>query len=115
MDLINAASVLKELGHPTRLHVYRRLVIAGDKGLAVGDLQKELEIPSSTLSHHIAALVTVGLVQQRREGRTLFCTAQYATLQKLLTFLTDQCCAGQGKSPDAHGEINALHEYFTVS
>ncbi len=96
MDLENAAAVLKELGHPTRLKVYRRLVIAGAKGLMVGQVQKELDIPASTLSHHIAALVAVGLVQQRREGRTLFCTAQYATLQMLLSFLTSQCCAGEG-------------------
>ncbi len=94
MKIEMAASLLKELGHPTRLSIYRRLVVAGEEGLPVGELQKELDIPASTLSHHISALVTVGLVKQRRQGRTLFCTTQYAVLQELLSFITDQCCTG---------------------
>ncbi len=95
MDIENAASLLKELGHTTRLSIYRRLVKAGTEGLPVGEIQKELEIPASTLSHHISALVTVGLIKQRREGRTLYCTTQYETLQNLLSFMTDQCCSDQ--------------------
>ncbi len=94
MELDIAAALLKELGHPTRLSIYRQLVVAGEQGLAVGEVQKELNIPASTLSHHISALVAVGLVKQRREGRTLYCTTQYATLEKLLHFMTDQCCSG---------------------
>ncbi len=94
MELQIAASLLKELGHPTRLSIYRHLVVAGEQGLAVGDVQKELNIPASTLSHHISALVTVGLVKQRRQGRVLYCTTQYTVLQDLLNFMTDQCCSG---------------------
>ncbi len=97
MELENAASLLKELGHPTRLSIYRRLVIAGKQGLPVGEVQKELNIPASTLSHHISALVAVGLVKQRREGRVLFCTTQYEILQELLSFMTDQCCSEQAE------------------
>ncbi len=92
MDIDSAAALLKELGHSTRLQIYRKLVTAGTNGLSVGTLQKELEIPGSTLSHHISALLAVSLIKQRRDGRTLYCTAQYDTLQKLLAFLTDQCC-----------------------
>ncbi len=99
MELDIAAALLKELGHPTRLSIYRQLVVAGEQGLAVGEVQKELNIPASTLSHHISALVAVGLVKQRREGRTLYCTTQYATLEKLLHFMTDQCCAGTEEEP----------------
>ncbi len=94
MHLDTAAALLKELGHSTRLRIYRRLVTAGTDGLSVGELQQELEIPGSTLSHHISALLAVSLIKQRREGRTLFCTAQYATLQNLLSFLADECCSG---------------------
>ncbi len=100
MELENAASLLKELGHPTRLSIYRRLVVAGEQGLPVGEVQKELSIPASTLSHHISALVAVGLIKQRREGRVLYCTTQYEVLQELLSFMTDQCCSEQSTLPD---------------
>jgi DNA-binding transcriptional ArsR family regulator len=55
MDLNTAANALRELGHPTRLSIYRELVRAGHEGLPVGELQKHLEIPASTLSHHLSA------------------------------------------------------------
>lgn len=64
MELSKAADTLKELGHPTRLSVYRELVKAGHEGLPVGELQKRLEIPASTLSHHLSSLISVSLVRQ---------------------------------------------------
>lgn len=95
MDIETAASALKELGHPTRLGIYKRLVKAGEHGLPVGNLQKELEVPSSTLSHHISALISVNLVKQKREGRILYCTAQYEMLENIITFLSEECCKDQ--------------------
>lgn len=95
MNTEDVASALKELGHTTRLGVYKRLVKAGQGGLSVGELQKELAVPSSTLSHHIAALVSVGLVKQEREGRMLKCTAQYGVLNEIIAFLLDECCQDQ--------------------
>ncbi|GAA4872513.1 helix-turn-helix domain-containing protein [Ferrimonas pelagia] len=86
------AKALKELGHPARLAVYKRLSKAGHAGLPVGTLQKELAIPGSTLSHHISALVSAGLVKQHREGRILHCVAQYDQFDRLLAFLCDECC-----------------------
>ena len=62
MQLEEVAKALKELGHPTRLFIFKHLVKAGEQGLPVGELQKQLGIPSSTLSHHISAPVSVGLV-----------------------------------------------------
>ena len=76
MELNDVAAALKELGNPTRLGVYKELVRAGEHGAPVGDLQKKLNVPSSTMSHHISALVSVGLVRQVREGRVLQCIAQ---------------------------------------
>ena len=69
---------------------------AGEDGLAVGELQELLEIPASTLSHHLAHLVNAGLVRQSREGRVLRCTPNFALMNLLLGFLTEQCCAGVG-------------------
>ncbi len=97
MNTETIASTLKELGHPTRLGIYKRLVKAGEGGLSVGELQKDLDVPSSTLSHHIAALVSVGLVKQTREGRVLNCTAQYDVLRDIIAFLMDECCQDQCK------------------
>ncbi|RVC26363.1 ArsR family transcriptional regulator, partial [Mesorhizobium sp. M7A.F.Ca.AU.002.02.1.1] len=62
MRLEKAAAQLEALGNPTRLQLYRILVRAGDDGLAVGSVQGRLDIPSSTLSHHLKRLVDTGLV-----------------------------------------------------
>lgn len=94
MDLNTAANALRELGHPTRLSVYRELVRAGHDGLPVGVLQKRLGIPASTLSHHISALMSAGMVRQERQSRTLVCRPCYAQLEQLMAFLTEECCAG---------------------
>ena len=92
MQLQDAADKLAELGHATRLGVYRALVKAGDDGLPVSDIMQQLETPASTLSHHISRLVRVGLIKQVRQGRVLRCYAQYRELTKLINFLTKECC-----------------------
>lgn len=92
MQLDEVAKALKELGHPTRLFIFRHLIKAGESGLPVGDIQKQLSIPASTLSHHIAALVSVGLVKQNRESRTLMCVSQYDVLEEIIEFLREECC-----------------------
>lgn len=93
MDIEFFAKALKELGHPTRLQIFKHLVKSGHQGLAVGDIQEELGIPGSTLSHHISSLVAAGLVKQHREGRTLYCVPQYDALQQVIDFLQDECCS----------------------
>lgn len=92
MEIIEAAAAMKELGHPTRLQVFKRLVKSGPNGLPVGSLQTELQIPSSTLSHHISGLVSVGLVQQKRDGRTLNCCPNLSLLKEVIRFLQSECC-----------------------
>ena len=87
------ASYLEALGNPTRLKIYRALVRAGEDGLPVGRLQEKLKIAPSTLSHHIKALVIVGLITQEREATTLICHTNYAVMQGLVDFLVAECCA----------------------
>ncbi|MDH3229894.1 MAG: metalloregulator ArsR/SmtB family transcription factor [Alphaproteobacteria bacterium] len=94
MDIIDLAACLETLGHPTRLAAFRLLVRAGRGGLPVGALQRHLEVPASTLSHHLSHLVAAGLVRQTRDGRVLRCTADYARMDRILAALTAQCCAG---------------------
>ncbi len=85
---------LAQLGNITRLRIFRLLVKAGKSGLSVGEIQDKLDIPGSTLSHHISKLVNLDLVKQTREGRVLHCTANYDLLNNVVDELKDQCCVG---------------------
>jgi len=98
MDLDQAAFCLEKLGNPTRLHIVRLLVRSGPDGLRVGEIQRHLGIPASTLSHHILHLVNAGLVRQEREGRILRCRPGFDLIQGLIDMLTEECCAGVGQS-----------------
>ncbi|MDA0149087.1 ArsR/SmtB family transcription factor [Vibrio sp. LaRot3] len=95
MQLEFVAKALKELGHTTRLSIYKAVVKAGYQGIAVGGLQETLGIPGSTLSHHISSLASAGLISQRREGRTLYCVAEYQCLEGVIGFLQDECCVDE--------------------
>lgn len=96
MESNRVARCLETLGHPTRLEAFRLLVKAGPDGLPVGEVQAHLDVPGSTLSHHIALLVRAGLVDQRREGRVLRCVANFRLMSELVGFLADECCSGVG-------------------
>ncbi|MEZ9175216.1 transcriptional regulator [Vibrio kanaloae] len=97
MELETIAKALKELGHPTRLCIYKEVVKAGYQGIAVGSIQNILGIPASTLSHHVSSLSSAGLISQRREGRTLYCVAEYECLNTVISFLRDECCLNEGQ------------------
>ena len=94
MEHEKAAKTLGELGNTTRLAIFRYLVKVGPEGVPVGQIQKALGVPGSTLSHHISRLVSVGLIKQNRASRVLYCTAQYTALQELIDFLQSECCVG---------------------
>ena len=104
MDIEVVAKALKELGHPTRLSIYKAVVRAGYQGTPVGSLQEKLGIPGSTLSHHISSLVSAGLLSQRREGRTLYCVAEYEQLDCVIGFLKDECCVDEEALEHAVGQ-----------
>src|SRR6478752_4816891 len=95
MKIDDAAARLEALGNRTRLQIYRALVRAGHSGMPVGRLQEKLKIPASTLSHHIKALVSVGLVSQVREATTLVCHANFDAMRGLVDFLAAECCADE--------------------
>lgn len=94
MDDLRATRALDALGNDKRLAIYRLLVRAGDGGLAVGDIQRALGIPASTLSHHVAWLSRAGLVAQKRQGREIRCRADYEIMRGLVGYLTEACCVG---------------------
>jgi ArsR family transcriptional regulator, arsenate/arsenite/antimonite-responsive transcriptional repressor len=92
MKIDDAAARLEALGNPTRLRIYRTLVRAGDAGLSVGKLQTKLDLAGSTLSHHLKALIAVGLIVQERQGTTLICRANYDVMRGIVDFLVAECC-----------------------
>lgn len=95
MEVGDAAKVLKELGHPHRLRIFKRLVKAGFEGLPVGVLREELDIPPSSMTHHIASLISAGLIAQKREGRVLRCIPKYHRLWQVISFLQEECCVDE--------------------
>ena len=94
MDEDRASTALAALGNRTRLKLFRLLVRAGDDGLNVGEAQRYLDVPSSTLAHHFAHLTRAGLVMQERRGREVVCRADFTAMNELMGFLTEACCTG---------------------
>jgi ArsR family transcriptional regulator len=106
MKLDDAAARLEALGNPTRLKIYRALVKAGDAGLSVGKLQAKLDVAASTLSHHLKAMLIVGLIHQERQSTTLICRANYDVMRALVGYLVAECCA-DGVCPPVASKAHA--------
>ena len=94
MDTKAAIGSLSALAQETRLAIFRLLVEAGTSGLAAGVIAERLGIPTSSLSFHLADLHRAGLIDQRRESRSLIYSANYRAMSALVGFLTENCCGG---------------------
>jgi ArsR family transcriptional regulator, arsenate/arsenite/antimonite-responsive transcriptional repressor len=99
MKASDAAAALGAISHPHRLAVFRLLVQKGPQGLAAGQISLKLGIPPSSLTFHLQQLRHAGLVGQRRLGRQLIYAADFAAMNGLLAYLTDNCCDGASCSP----------------
>src|SRR5437016_13651710 len=86
------ADMFSAMGTEPRLRIMQLLLSAHPDGMVVGEIQEELDIPASTLSHHLDALQREGLVSVTREGKFLRCRADAAGLRDLLAFLYAECC-----------------------
>jgi ArsR family transcriptional regulator len=91
-EIIRFADMLTAMGTESRLRIMQLLLSAHPDGLVVGDIGSELDIPSSTLSHHLDKLKNEGLVRVRREGTFLWYSANTDALEELLGFLYAECC-----------------------
>jgi DNA-binding transcriptional ArsR family regulator len=89
-----AAERLAALGQATRLAIFRLLVQAGPAGVSAGAIGEKLAIPAPTLSFHLAHLSRVGLIRARQESRFIYYAADYAAMDDLLAYLTQNCCQG---------------------
>ena len=95
MDAETAVRALGALAQDTRLAVFRRLVVAGPDGIPAGALAADLGVPAPTLSFHLKELETAGLARRARNGRMIYCSANYETMRDLLMFLSEDCCGGR--------------------
>ncbi len=87
-----AVAALAALAQETRLDIYRLLVQAGPGGLPAGRIGERLDLALPTLSFHLAQLKHAGLVAARRDGRSIIYAANYAAMNGLLAYLTENCC-----------------------
>ncbi|WP_242187499.1 metalloregulator ArsR/SmtB family transcription factor [Sphingomonas sp. CARO-RG-8B-R24-01] len=94
MEIKNAVAGLSALAHEGRLTVFRMLVQAGPTGIAAGEIARQMEVPPNTLSANLTILSHAGLIDSRREGRSVIYTAKYENMSDLLEYLMKDCCGG---------------------
>lgn len=86
--------MLAALGQPARLSIFRWLVRAGPEGGCVEDINDQVKMPGSTLSHHLDTLRSSGLLTARREGRYIYYAVDWEAAASLIRFITEDCCGG---------------------
>lgn len=86
------AEQLAALGHPVRLAVLRFVVQGGESGVPAGEIQSHVDMPASTLSHHLKRLVDAGMLTSRSEGTFHYYTADYKMLRALTDYVWEDCC-----------------------
>lgn len=91
-----AVTALYALAHEHRLGVYRMLVEAGPEGLNAGTIAQKLKLPPSSLTFHLQHLHRAELITQQRSSRQLIYSADFAVMNDLMGYLTENCCAGSG-------------------
>ena len=98
MKSAQVVKALSGLAQPTRLALYRLLVARGPEGMAAGQVAEKLKVSPATLSFHFRTLSHAGLIESRQKGRFIYYAANFAAMNDMLAFLTDNCCGG---NPDA--------------
>ena len=94
MKIPDAVQSLSALAQESRLAVFRLLVKAGPEGVAAGDIARKLKTPANTMSAQLLVLSNAGLVQARRDGRSILYSADFEAMSRLLLFITEDCCGG---------------------
>lgn len=89
-----AIDCLSALAHEGRLRAFRLLVTAGPAGLAAGEIARRLGTPPNTLSANLSLLTHAGLVQSRRDGRSIIYSARFDRMGALMAYLAEDCCGG---------------------
>ncbi len=109
--LEEAAQGFAAVGSEPRLDVLLSLVRAGPAGLAVGEIQDRVDLPASTLAHHLRFLAAAGLIEQEREGRVVRNRAAFGRIESLADFLLRECCSESGAPhPEGRGHGHQASE-----
>jgi DNA-binding transcriptional ArsR family regulator len=95
MDTSTTIKALAALAQESRLKVFRLLVRSGTEGLAAGEIARRLEIPHNTMSSQLSILTNAGLVDSRRDGRSIIYNIDFDGTRNLLSFLMEDCCQGR--------------------
>ncbi|TNF86645.1 MAG: helix-turn-helix transcriptional regulator [Gammaproteobacteria bacterium] len=94
MDITDATRALAALAQESRLRAFRMLVRSGSDGIAAGKIADALDVPHNTMSTHLSTLVNAGLVNSRRESRSIIYSIDFDGTRALLSFLMEDCCQG---------------------
>ena len=94
MEKKPALTALIGLAHESRLDIFRLLVEQGPEGMSAGEIAEKLNLANATLSFHLKGMSHAGLVVPRQEGRFIFYSANFATMNHLVAYLTENCCRG---------------------
>jgi ArsR family transcriptional regulator len=105
METKQAIQALSALAQESRLAIFRLLIQAGPAGLPAGAIGEKLDLPPATLSFHLAGLTRAGLAQSRQEGRFVIYSASFENLNRLVAFLTENCCGGASCEP-SKGDVD---------
>jgi DNA-binding transcriptional ArsR family regulator len=99
MEMSQIIDALSALAQATRLAVYRLLVESGPDGLPAGEIGEKLDLPPATLSFHLAHLARAGLLRSRQDGRFIIYSADFENMNRLVGYLTENCCGGASCAP----------------
>jgi DNA-binding transcriptional ArsR family regulator len=108
METKQIVQALGALAQDTRLGIFRLLMQAGPQGMAAGQIGEQLNLPPATLSFHLAGLHRAGLAQSRQDGRFVIYSADFAAMNALVGFLSENCCGGRGCIPITGDSNEAL-------
>ena len=94
MKPAQVVKALAALAQPTRLAIYRLLVVRGPEGMAAGQVAERLKVSPATLSFHFRTLNHAGLLDSRQEGRFVYYSANFTVMNGMVAYLTENCCGG---------------------
>jgi ArsR family transcriptional regulator, arsenate/arsenite/antimonite-responsive transcriptional repressor len=94
MKSTQVVKALAALAQPTRLAIFRLLVVQGTDGMAAGQVAEKLKVSPATLSFHFKTLSHAGLIESRQDGRFIYYTANFTVMNGMLDYLTENCCGG---------------------
>lgn len=99
METTEAIDALAALAQTTRLAIYRLLVRAGPAGIPAGQIGEKLDLAPATLSFHLAHLARAGIANSRQHGRFIIYSADFQNMNRLVDYLTENCCGGASCAP----------------